>query len=132
MTKTSIVHSSEEQGSSTSEKERDVPIAMVKEDGGDEEVNVRVQGRGNCNLDKQKQSGKFLAPKSCVCNQGERKRCILEIFCMYLWHILIIILHISRYDLFQSFLSERQNRVLDREGSESSTFVAKFEILRMI
>ena len=28
--------------------------------GGDEEgVNVRVQGRGNCNLDKQKQSGKF-------------------------------------------------------------------------
>ena len=45
MTKTSIVHSSEEQGSSASEKERDVPIAMVKEDGGDEEVNVRVQGR---------------------------------------------------------------------------------------
>ena len=55
MTKTSIVQSSEEQGSSASEKERDVPIAMVKEDGGDEEVNVRVQGRGNCNLDKQKQ-----------------------------------------------------------------------------
>ena len=36
---------------------------MVKEDGAaagdEEEVNVRVQGRGNCNLDKQKQSGKF-------------------------------------------------------------------------